>query len=128
MKFLILAATITMSFGLTHLVRKSAIKRNKFDIPNERSSHKNPTPRGGGVAVVAAFVFGLLALLIRGEIAKESFYAIVLPGALVAIVGFLDDLGRVTATLTTNRPLCRRCNCDIYFGRFVANAIIYRNS
>ena len=98
MKFLILAATITMSFGLTHLVRKSAIKRNKFDIPNERSSHKNPTPRGGGVAVVAAFVFGLLALLIRGEIAKESFYAIVLPGALVAIVGFLDDLGRVTAT------------------------------
>ncbi|GBL19986.1 probable undecaprenyl-phosphate N-acetylglucosaminyl 1-phosphate transferase [Acidimicrobiaceae bacterium] len=97
MIFLIVIATITISFGLTHLVRKIAITRNKFDIPNERSSHKNPTPRGGGVAVVAAFVFGLLALLIRRDIDAESFYAIVLPGALVAIIGYLDDLGRVTA-------------------------------
>lgn len=97
MIFLIVIATITISFGLTHLVRKIAITRNKFDIPNERSSHKNPTPRGGGVAVVAAFLFGLLALLIRRDIDAESFYAIVLPGALVAIIGYLDDLGRVTA-------------------------------
>ena len=97
MIFFIVIATIAISFVLTHLVRKTAIKRNKFDIPNERSSHQNPTPRGGGVAVVAAFVFGLLALLIRGDIASESFYAIVLPGALVAAIGYLDDLGRVTA-------------------------------
>ena len=97
MIFFIVIATIAISFVLTHLVRKTAIKRNKFDIPNERSSHQNPTPRGGGVAVVAAFVFGLLALLIRGDIASESFYAIVLPGVLVAAIGYLDDLGRVTA-------------------------------
>jgi len=97
MIFFTVIATIAISFVLTHLVRKTAIKRNKFDIPNERSSHQNPTPRGGGVAVVAAFVFGLLALLIRGDIASESFYAIVLPGALVAAIGYLDDLGRVTA-------------------------------
>ena len=97
MIFFIVIATIAISFVLTHLVCKTAIKRNKFDIPNERSSHQNPTPRGGGVAVVAAFVFGLLALLIRGDIASESFYAIVLPGALVAAIGYLDDLGRVTA-------------------------------
>ena len=97
MIFFIVIATIAISFVLTHLVRKTAIKRNKFDIPNERSSHQNPTPRGGGVAVVAAFVFGLLALLIRGDIASESFYAIVLPGILVAAIGYLDDLGRVTA-------------------------------
>ena len=97
MIFFIVIATIAISFVLTHLVRKTAIKRNKFDIPNERSSHQNPTPRGGGVAVVAAFVFGLLALLIRGDMASESFYAIVLPGVLVAAIGYLDDLGRVTA-------------------------------
>ena len=97
MIFLIVTATIAISFVITHLMRKNAIKRNKFDIPNERSSHQNPTPRGGGVAVVAAFVFGLLALLIRGDIASKSFYAIVLPGSLVAIIGYLDDVGRVTA-------------------------------
>jgi len=98
MKFLILTATITISFGLTQLVRKSAIKRNKFDIPNERSSHKNPTPRGGGLAVVAAFVFGLLALLVRRDIDTESFFALVLPGLFVATIGYLDDLGHFTAT------------------------------
>ncbi len=59
MIFLIVIATIAISFVLTHLMRKNAIKRNKFDIPNERSSHQNPTPRGGGVAVVAAFVVWL---------------------------------------------------------------------
>ena len=98
MKFLILTATIIISFGLTQLVRKSAIKRNKFDIPNERSSHKNPTPRGGGLAVVAAFVFGLLALLVRRDIDTESFFALVLPGLFVATIGYLDDLGHFTAT------------------------------
>ncbi|MCX6537033.1 MAG: glycosyltransferase family 4 protein [Actinobacteria bacterium] len=97
MIFLIVSATITISFGVTHFVRRNAIKRKKFDIPNDRSSHKNPTPRGGGIAVAAAFIFGLLALLIRRDIDRESFYAIVVPGSLVAIIGYLDDLGRVTA-------------------------------
>ena len=27
-----------------------------FDIPNHRSSHINPTPRGGGVGIVLAFL------------------------------------------------------------------------
>jgi len=30
-----------------------------LDIPNERSSHSRPTPRGGGLVIVAGFLAGL---------------------------------------------------------------------
>ena len=38
-------------------------KLELIDKPNERSSHKRPTPKGGGVGILAAFV---LVSLIRG--------------------------------------------------------------
>ena len=37
-------------------------RRGVLDRPNERSSHTAPTPRGGGVAVVAVIVLAWLAL------------------------------------------------------------------
>lgn len=98
MIFLVVLATMIVSLISTNLVRNFAIKRNKFDIPNERSSHHNPTPRGGGIAVAASFVLGLLVLLIRRDIATASICAVIFPGVLVAIIGYLDDIGRVTAT------------------------------
>ena len=97
MMLLIVSATLILSFFITSFVRRTAIKRNQFDIPNERSSHNQPTPRGAGLAVVIAFTFGLIVLLIRGDLKPEIFVAIFLPGLLVAIVGYLDDLGKVTA-------------------------------
>ena len=47
---------------LTILIRKNALQKNQLDIPNERSSHTAPTPRGAGVAVATVFIVGLLAL------------------------------------------------------------------
>jgi UDP-N-acetylmuramyl pentapeptide phosphotransferase/UDP-N-acetylglucosamine-1-phosphate transferase len=61
------------------------------DIPNARSSHTVPTPRGGGIALVAA------VLLVTGyELAlggQPHFFLIVIAGAplLLALVGWLDD-------------------------------------
>ncbi len=36
----------------TWMLRHYALSRSLLDVPNERSSHQVPTPRGGGVAVV----------------------------------------------------------------------------
>ncbi|MFM9172870.1 MAG: glycosyl transferase, partial [Acidimicrobiaceae bacterium] len=55
---------VIVGFTLTLFIRKSALKTNRLDIPNERSSHTSPTPRGAGLAVVAAFLLGLIALLV----------------------------------------------------------------
>ena len=38
----------------------SARKLGLLDYPNDRSSHMDPTPKGGGVGILAAFVFGSL--------------------------------------------------------------------
>ncbi|HTV90640.1 MAG TPA: glycosyl transferase, partial [Stellaceae bacterium] len=48
--------------ALIPLLRRAAI----LDRPNERSSHSVPTPRGGGIAVVAAILAAWLALIGAG--------------------------------------------------------------
>ena len=53
----IMAFALTGSAFLTALVRRLAI----IDIPNERSSHAQPTPRGGGIGLVAMTIFGLIS-------------------------------------------------------------------
>ena len=40
---------------LTGVVRRYAMRRHMLDIPNARSSHTIPTPRGGGVGIVISF-------------------------------------------------------------------------
>ena len=46
------------------LVAGTAFRERLLDVPNQRSSHSVPTPRGAGVGVLAAFVFAGLTLRI----------------------------------------------------------------
>ena len=93
----IFAVVVIVGLTLTLLIRKSALKTNRLDIPNERSSHTSPTPRGAGLAVVVAFLLGLVALLVDKSISDDVFLAIALPGLIVAIIGLLDDRGHLTS-------------------------------
>lgn len=91
---LVLVAT---SFVLTAAIRKRAIINCHLDIPNERSSHTLPTPRGAGIAIVTTFFVGLLVLLINDTVSGRDFFTLATPGLIVALIGRLDDLGRVTS-------------------------------
>lgn len=91
------AVVVIVGFTLTLLIRKSALKTNRLDVPNERSSHTSPTPRGAGLAVVVAFLLGLIALLVENSISDEVFLAVAIPGLAVAIIGWLDDRGHLTS-------------------------------
>ncbi len=82
---------------LTGLLRRYALAASLIDIPNARSSHKLPTPRGGGVAIVIVFLAGLPALNVAGLLATEVMWAVFGTGAWVALVGFLDDHGHIPA-------------------------------
>ncbi len=86
-----------VGFVLSALIRKRALKNNQLDIPNERSSHVAPTPHGAGVAIAISFVVGLLVLLLNDTISNRIFLTLALPGTGVAIIGRLDDLGRLTS-------------------------------
>jgi Fuc2NAc and GlcNAc transferase len=76
---------------LTGLVRKFALARGVLDVPNRRSSHRQATPRGGGIAIVMSVTVALLFLAARGSLPRELLLALVGGGIAVAAVGFADD-------------------------------------
>ncbi len=65
-----------------------------FDIPNERSSHTEVTPRGGGIAIVAAFLIGLLIIHFAGRtvpIHSLYFFGFLFSSFVIAALSFYDD-------------------------------------
>jgi Fuc2NAc and GlcNAc transferase len=93
---LLLAVFSAAAVG-TWLLRRYALARNVLDIPSDRSSHRVPTPRGGGLAIVVTFLAGILALAGAGEVERPVTVALVGAGAIVALVGFVDDHQHVAA-------------------------------
>ena len=77
---------------LTGLVRRSALATGRLDIPNARSSHTTPTPRGGGLAIVVTALLGGIALTWLGALSAAAAAGALVGGALVAGVGYLDDV------------------------------------
>ena len=62
-----------------------------MDIPNARSSHSVPTPRGGGLAIVLCWFLALVYFFYTNLIAPSLFYALS-SGVILAIIGVLDDI------------------------------------
>jgi Fuc2NAc and GlcNAc transferase len=92
-----LLLTCVVSWLLTGSLRRYALSKNLIDTPNERSSHTAPTPRGGGVAIVVAFL-AVLTVLTRLDLLSFSEYlAFAGSGLTVAVTGFLDDHGHIAA-------------------------------
>ncbi|MBV4474342.1 MULTISPECIES: MraY family glycosyltransferase [Pseudomonas] len=86
-----------LSFALTALLRGYALSRSLMDIPNQRSSHSVPTPRGGGVAIVVTFLAAVVVLFCTGLMAPAASIALLGAGGITALIGFLDDHGHVAA-------------------------------
>ncbi len=86
-----------LAFLLTGLLRRYALARSLMDIPNERSSHSVPTPRGGGVAIVLTFLAAILVLAALEALPWYVAISLVGAGGLVALIGFLDDHGHIAA-------------------------------
>jgi Fuc2NAc and GlcNAc transferase len=82
---------------ITALLRRYLVRRKVLDIPNERSSHSVPTPRGGGLGIVLVFLLAVLWLVQGGFLAGSLGWALIGGGLAVAVAGFLDDRFRVPA-------------------------------
>ncbi|AHZ76246.1 MULTISPECIES: MraY family glycosyltransferase [Pseudomonas] len=96
MIWLILLAVVA-SLAMTAALRRYALSRSLLDIPNARSSHSLPTPRGGGLAFVVAFLVTALAMGWSGTIEPALLTGLVGAGGLVAVIGFMDDHGHIAA-------------------------------
>ena len=85
-----------VSWVLTGSFLRFAIRNGLLDVPNARSSHSVPTPRGGGVAIAVTVSLAAIVLASLDIPGSRGTLGIVAAGAAIALIGFLDDRGHVT--------------------------------
>jgi UDP-N-acetylmuramyl pentapeptide phosphotransferase/UDP-N-acetylglucosamine-1-phosphate transferase len=89
----IFVAAAVGSSVLVYAIRRFAQSLRLVDIPNERSMHGKPIPRGGGAAIVVVGLLGLAAGAGFGLGPQLPAFAGYLAGALLlAAVGLRDDV------------------------------------
>lgn len=87
---------IACSFVIVGLVRRAALTHGVLDLPNLRSSHHIPTPRGGGLGIAITTVAALWLLWLNDLVDGPLFSVIAVGGGLVALVGAIDDVKSVS--------------------------------
>ena len=98
---LIFVATITFGLAvvLTAILIRQLNKNNVMDIPNDRSSHVNPTPRGGGVGIIISILVGWLLDRALTDALNINEVIILAASVVLAFVCFIDDLRGMSASL-----------------------------
>ncbi|WP_300545692.1 hypothetical protein [Maricaulis sp.] len=81
-----------IAFPVAVLVAWSVLAAGILDHPNARSSHARPTPRGGGIGVLAGVFAALLVIPVTGPAEGAALAGTVLCGGMAAGLGLLDDL------------------------------------
>ena len=86
----ILIAAFVTAVGLSLLLARAQGHWQVLDIPNERSLHSQPTPRTGGIAILAGLGVGVLAArLLQGL--HLATWPVILSVVLLAAIAQLDD-------------------------------------
>jgi UDP-N-acetylmuramyl pentapeptide phosphotransferase/UDP-N-acetylglucosamine-1-phosphate transferase len=107
---LVALVAMLMSLALIALLRPS-LTRFALAHPNARSSHRKPTPQGGGIAVVVAtFAVAWAAVALDPQILNNpilnsqilsdqsgEFLALTAAAAVLALVGMIDDMRSLPA-------------------------------
>ncbi len=91
-------AVLAASWCFTPSVRAWLAARAILDRPVERSSHRAPVPRGGGLVVVPVLLAGMLALDAAG-MAPDGILVIIAAAALLALLSWRDDRGGLPIAL-----------------------------
>jgi Fuc2NAc and GlcNAc transferase len=95
-----IATTVAASIGCGMMRRVSMKKSILLDVPNQRSSHETPMPRGGGAPMAVASIASIALLgLIRAPLVPINWVlAICGGGGVIAWVGWLDDKAGLPAS------------------------------
>ena len=89
-------ATLAASWIATGRVLGWLGRRQIVDTPNHRSSHTQPTPRGGGIGLLAAALPALLVFAVTTAM-PLPWLVLVAAAAGLALVSWRDDRGHVRA-------------------------------
>lgn len=98
---LLIALAAGLAFALCRVLRPLMI-RYALARPNARSSHRTPTPQGGGIAVLAGAFLALglaLAVVPVDTGARQGLVLVMTASALLAAVGAWDDIRPLSPAL-----------------------------
>jgi len=93
----------TASFIITLLFSylfRAYVSRINISIaePNHRSSHKNPTPTGGGLIIALVYIASLILMIYYLETdSYNSIIYIIFGGLITTLFGFYDDINDISA-------------------------------
>src|SRR3712207_9384560 len=90
-------ASALLSTGLIVALRPLLL-RYALARPNARSSHRTPTPQGGGIAVIGAFLLVAAIGVSLGDTRVNGSEFVVVGAALaaLAVLGAVDDIKPLT--------------------------------
>lgn len=90
----IIAAAAAVLSGLLIMLSRPMLVRYALAHPNARSSHRIPTPQGGGVAIVTATILTAVAANTYGggTLADSVQASLFGPVIFMAVIGAMDDL------------------------------------
>ena len=100
------AAAMVLSAIATGIVRRHAIHHAMFDVPNRRSSHTVPTPRGGGAAIVGVVALSIVLATGFNTLPMKIGFAMSGGGMIIAVIGWIDDRHDVRAAWRAVTHLC----------------------
>ena len=84
--------SVLLAWAAVGLMRHVAPRLGFIDVPNQRSSHKRPTPRAGGLGFVIVSPAVTIAVSAWAGIPMpRGLPLLILGGAVVALVGLIDD-------------------------------------
>jgi Fuc2NAc and GlcNAc transferase len=84
---LIYALSFLLSAAGALLVSKYGLSAGFMDTPGPRSSHRRTTPKGGGIGILASFIFSALILGLPP--------AVLLPAVVLALVSLIGDKSHI---------------------------------
>ena len=102
MPFLSIFVCILASAFACYFLLKALIPLLRFrliDVPNSRSSHSKPTPRGGGLVFVLMVNSAIVISFFLYPMSTSADCFVPLLAFPLAVVGFLDDLYSLSSGL-----------------------------
>src|SRR5258708_30360257 len=85
-------AALVVGVGVSWLISRYANRLGLLDIPNARSTHRTPTPRGGGLGVIAGVLVGVVVMTFDGVYVSREAATVLVAWLLIAMLGIVDDL------------------------------------
>ena len=121
MIFVFLSLAFLISLIGVGVMRDFALAKGLVDVPNDRSSHTELIPRGGGLAIVFTFFVMSAVLFIWTmpdalELSTIDVIVIGLTAMMVAYIGWIDDHKSVRPFMRIVVHLLAAFFCIAYFG------------